>query len=135
MAGDGVSSGRGLNFLLRVFRGDAGLARTFWIFGIMVPFLLLMVFLEFTEMVIDWPKFGCYYEAVAYGFFVGMTGYIVLIYVAVWRSSGKYAGPRAWKYLARAWALVCWLVLLPFGWMYIESALFLLLMVTGECLL
>ena len=142
---EGTAPAKKPGFLACLFRGDVSLARTFWLYGVLVPFLLLLVLLVPVACVVvvasedfsDAAKDGAVYlykhayEPIWNGFFTVITGYIVFAYIAVWRSVGKYVGPRIWKDLAQTWVLVCWLSLL-FVWVYLPDMSYVVLIVMGE---
>lgn len=101
-----------MNRLQRIWKGEFGLAETFWLYGVLAlaalhfvgQFVLLQIALAGAERIV----------ALGLAFLTAAGGYQVLVSVGVWRSAARYAGPRAWAWLARA-ATVASVVLLAFG--------------------
>jgi len=101
-----------MNRWQRIWKGEIGLAETFWLYGVLGlaalhfvgQFVLLQLALTGAE--------GILVLGLAFLTFAG--GYQVLISVGVWRSAARYAGPRAWAHAARV-AVAALLALLAFG--------------------
>jgi hypothetical protein len=89
--------------VIRLWRGEVGLARVFWDYAIIYGSLanLITTAAAFAALTADLPV----WLAVAI-FFLPLP-YNVLIVVAVWRSAGRYAGPPMWATLARI-AIIVW---------------------------
>lgn len=90
----------------RLWRGEVPLARAFWEFAILYGLLLnlLATIASFGLFTTDTPT--------VYGIVVFLlpAPYNLLVLVAVWRSAGRYQGPRLWADLARP-VVVLWIVL------------------------
>jgi hypothetical protein len=91
------------NHVIRLWRGEVGLARVFWDYAIIYGSLANLITTggAFAALTADLPA----WLAVAI-FFLPLP-YNVLIVVAVWRSAGRYAGPPMWARLARI-AVIVW---------------------------
>lgn len=76
--------------LSRIWRGDAGLARTYWLFGILAGFAWAIPMATVTPGSIAAVVVVLLYLA-----------YYVMVNVGVWRAAGKYSGPKVWAVLAR----------------------------------
>lgn len=74
-----------------IWRGDAGLAVTYWGYG-MLGGALLSIPLAFVTP-------GSISALIAVLSFVL---YCVLVYVGIWRAAAKYQGPKIWAFLPRA---------------------------------
>ena len=74
-----------------IWRGDAGLAVTYWGYG-MLGGALLSIPLAFVTP-------GSTPAIIAVLFFVV---YFILVYVGIWRAAAKYQGPKIWAFLPRA---------------------------------
>lgn len=75
-------------YFRRLWRGEIPLPETYWIWG--VAFSLIQgILVHFIPRVIDVMLLPF------------LTAYSAFIWVATWRSSGRYAGPRIWAELAR----------------------------------
>ena len=121
-SGDGATSAKKPNFFVRMFRGDVGLALTFWVFGIVIAVLLSVVAIvamiavigailvyvaENPDTAVGSAKL-LYYSS-SFIFLGGFIAYCVFTYIAIWRSARKYAGFKLWKFLAQVYVAVCWL--------------------------
>ncbi|MBG0789473.1 MAG: hypothetical protein H0S80_03130 [Desulfovibrionaceae bacterium] len=82
----------------RLWRGEIGLARTFWIYGFAVGFCLRLIPLLLVGLLGPNPAFVL--ALMVYALF--LIAYQVFIAVAIWRSAGRYQGNRAWAFLAKA---------------------------------
>jgi hypothetical protein len=91
------------NQVIRLWRGEVGLARAFWEYAIAFGTLanLTTTGAAFAAHVAGWPVL-----LVVAIFFVPLP-YNVMMVVAVWRSADRYTGPPTWATLARV-AVVVW---------------------------
>ena len=92
-----------MGLIRRVWRGEAGLARTFWVFGLAVSVLFKGVFLLVTATAGKSPAF----VTILLALFILSLGYQAFISVAIWRSATRYQGKREWAYLAKAMVVLC----------------------------
>lgn len=101
-----------MNRWQRIWLGELGLAETFWLYGV-----LALLGLHFVGQfaLVALALWGAQ-DVLALGlvFLTLAGGYQVLVSVGVWRAAARYAGPAAWKWLARA-AVAGSLALLAFG--------------------
>ncbi len=86
-----------MGFIKTVWRGDAGLATTYWFWGLIVG--LLIAAGGFAVGSAESVFLGVLYIA-----FVVL--YSIWVSVGVWRSAGKYQGKRVWATLARFGVIV-----------------------------
>lgn len=79
--------------LRRLWRGDVALARSFWGLGVGGGLLAVLFALHVVG-----PT-----QSILFGLagLLLLWGWQVLALVAVWRSAGRYRGPRHWPLLAR----------------------------------
>jgi len=86
--------------LASVFRGEVGLAKTFWLYFVLV--FLVSYAIQ--------PIFVFAGAAAWIGFVIAIASvvYLPLILIGVWRSARRYRGKRIWSVLARIVA-VCYL--------------------------
>ena len=89
-------------------RGDYGLARTFWLYGVLVRLGSSLV-LRLVEGTVLGVLFGVTY-----------LGYEVALTMGIWRAAGRYAGGEHWVVLARALAV---LPLVFLGWGLLRAVL------------
>jgi hypothetical protein len=91
------------NQVIRLWRGEVGLARAFWEYAIAFGSLanLTTTGAAFAAYLAGWPL------VLAVVIFLLPLPYNVLTVVAVWRSADRYAGPPIWATLARA-AVIVW---------------------------
>lgn len=121
---EGTASAKKPWFFVRLFRGDVGLALTFWVFGVIVNILLFIaIIMAVTVIVIGYIAVNLdaaegsakpIYYSILYGALAVATAYNVFIYIAIWRSARKYAGFKLWKVLAQILVILGWLNL-PFS--------------------
>jgi hypothetical protein len=74
----------------RLWRGEIPLPETYWIWGVACNLIQVIV-----VQVLKPPPL------IDFILFPFLIAYRVFIWVAIWRSSGHYAGPRYWAGLAR----------------------------------
>jgi hypothetical protein len=94
------------NWITRLWKGEIGLGRSFWEFGVAYGTLIHLTAtgLAFAVIAADLPAW------LAVIVFFSPAPYTVLIVVAVWRSSERYQGPRERVQLARI-GVVIWALL------------------------
>ena len=80
--------------LQTVWRGEESLARTYWIYGVVVNGLIIGVVGMLIVAQLESPPLALLYILFA-------LASSVFIIVAVWRSAGRYTGPKVWAILAR----------------------------------
>lgn len=76
--------------ITKVWRGDAGLARTYWLFGVIGSFVW--------GLLLGGVKPGSVLAIVGVVLFLI---YIVMVNVGTWRAASRYDGPKAWAILAK----------------------------------
>lgn len=74
-----------------IWQGDAGLAKTYWVYAIFGSALIAVPIFLVTP--------GSIPAMIAVPLF---CFYIVFINVGTWRAAGKYQGPKIWAFLSRA---------------------------------
>jgi len=87
-----------MNLLKELWRGDVPLVKTYWIYGVVVSAVLSVLLRVLWGM----PAVNSVFALV----WIATTVYGVFIAVAVWRSAGKYQGPKVWMILARVMAVM-----------------------------
>lgn len=80
------------NFITRIWNGNAGLAITYWVYGVVAGFIwgIALGVLQ--------PVPG---SGTAKVFVACMAAYFVVVYIGVWRAANKYQGKKAWASLAK----------------------------------
>jgi hypothetical protein len=93
--------------IIRLWRGEIGLARTFWEYAIAYAALanLAATILAFAVIASDGPAL------LAMAIFFLPLPYNVLAVIIVWRSAARHKGDRRWADAARV-AVILWAVLL-----------------------
>jgi len=89
------------SYLIRLFRGDVSLPITYWVFGGLIGGVGLNVIekqIEAHRAAIVASSFGRWFVN---GFSFLTIAYTVFIFIAIWRSAGKYTGTKVWAVLAR----------------------------------
>lgn len=92
-----------LKIIQNIWRGDAGLAITFWFYGLFGTTLLGIPLALVTP-----GSISAVFVVISFCF------YLVLINTGIWRAAGKYSGPKIWKVMPRA-AIVLTLVAFLIG--------------------
>jgi hypothetical protein len=86
------------NFFAKLIAGEFGLAKTFWLFGIVPDFLMLPV-VKFTEIV---QRYNHEIPPLAAFILFIYAIYRTIVLIGTWRASSLYAGFWLWKVLSRA---------------------------------
>jgi hypothetical protein len=88
--GDNKSSG------LKLLDGDYGLAKTYWLFGVIgnLLFLIPAVYANNTES-----------EGLRAITIVGNAVYMLIVIIGMWRASNRYLGPQIWAILAKLFSI------------------------------
>lgn len=81
------------DFLNQLLSGDFGLARTFWIYGVLFEILFALVISVLP--------------------FVGLLNiaWTVVVLIGTWRAANRYEGWRGWAMLARISVVLTWISL------------------------
>lgn len=96
-----------LERIKRLWRGELPLARAFWNFAIFYGLVLnLVTHIAFLTLLLN--EGNATLVALAMVFPIP---YNLLVVVAVWRSAGRYSGPKKWADLARI-GTVIWMLAL-----------------------
>lgn len=98
--------------VLKLWRGQYGLARTWWLFGILGTALLNLVSGPLNATVAAMPMDGI--GAITLGLVAGLLAafgvcYGVVVSVGVVRAAVNHAGNRLWSWLAIALTAAVWL--------------------------
>ena len=80
------------NFFSRLMKGDYGLPKTYWIFGVLVGFLYRIV----VTLTLTLESLGVFSLIYLAG-----CGYFTVVFIGVWRASERYKGPVIWAGLAK----------------------------------
>ncbi|MCP4669168.1 MAG: hypothetical protein GY849_22765 [Deltaproteobacteria bacterium] len=90
-------------FSRKLVNGDYGLAKTCWLYGAWVGFLMNIVFKGFAA-----------HAGVLAILFLVYTPYKILVIMGTWRAANKYEGPKIWAILAKI-AVVLSIITLVFS--------------------
>ena len=88
------------SFIATLFSGDVPLPITYWVFGMLAGLFVTGLFIAIEAnyaQLIALPFGGPLIRAV---FLLGLT-YAVFIWIAIWRSAGKFEGSKGWATAAR----------------------------------
>lgn len=101
MSSNGDST-RNVNFVLKLYRGDFSLPITYWLFGGIggVLIRLVMEIYEYNYAKITRSE-SIGFEVALLLFFIIAIAYSLLMFIAIWRSAGKYKDSSLWSGLAR----------------------------------
>jgi len=81
------------NFAARLWHGEVSLPVTYWLWGVLGSRIALVPVLVLDRMagnpILTIIALACY------------LGFVVIVFVATWRSSARYKGPKIWADLSR----------------------------------
>ena len=83
------------DFLLKLKAGDYGLAKTYWLYGVVVNIGFRLV-----DMLL-----AASYELSILVFFI-MVGYTYFQIIGIWNAANRYEGLKAWAIIAQGLALI-----------------------------
>ena len=84
------------DFLLKLKAGDYGLAKTYWLYGVVVNIVYRIVDIVLTALS---------YELSILVFFI-MVGYSYFQIIGIWNAANRYEGLKAWAIIAQGLALI-----------------------------
>jgi hypothetical protein len=102
-----------MKWISQLWRGEFALSKAFWVFGVLIPVLLLFVTKYFLMIVMflvlsigmagPGPPPGLFGGSmlIIVAVAVASLAYQVLAAVGIWRSAGKFPGDRTYSILAR----------------------------------
>ena len=92
----------GKNVFSKLIDGDYGLAKTYWLFGVLVNVGFNILF-KVAESTASYPR-----QALAQILILTSisVAYSVVVVIGTWRASGKYQGPKFWAILARIMVVI-----------------------------
>lgn len=96
----------GAAILKALWRGEIGLAKTFWLYGVAGSLLLILLVLVL-EATNPWFLYEGFEEpglGLQLLYVVATRGYYLwsfFIYIAIWRSASNYEGLRDWAFVAK----------------------------------
>lgn len=86
----------------RVWRGEERLWLTYWVWGVGGN----LAWLGLLTLVVATTRLGTVAEGWAWPVYLASLAWFVFVFGAIWRSAGRYPGPRVWAVLARAGVVV-----------------------------
>ena len=114
------------SILMKLFRGDIKLMLTFWTFCVTLPLLGDIIFTNLVFPHLDAASSVGTAAMFMWGTF--MLVYGVIACIGLWRSADRYAGPRHWALLSKAFAVLgigasaAYAVMWYSSWMILASA-------------
>lgn len=84
------------SFISKLIRGDYGLAKTYWLFGVLGN-IILSAPLPFIA------------EELILVLYLPLLSYSVVVLIAVWRAANRYRGPKYWATLAKIATVLGWI--------------------------
>jgi hypothetical protein len=93
------------NFYLKLVRGEFGLFKTYWLYGVLVGFLAVLLMRRIIK-VGDSPLF-----LVHSVFVLVYSVYQIPVSIGAWRASDNYTGLKVWAILAKITIVLVWLFL------------------------
>jgi hypothetical protein len=85
-----------VDMAMRLWRGEIGLARTFWLWTLVIGIFTFLV--QVAGILIGSAIEARLPIVIAQAFGICVS---IFTLVAVWRSAGNYLGPKLWRFLAR----------------------------------
>jgi hypothetical protein len=79
------------NILLRLWRGQLGLAVTYWVFGVLGRIIWFIAI----DLLMPNTRIGTFLLSAC------MIGYSIIVYVGIWRAADRYTGRKEWAFLAK----------------------------------
>ncbi len=87
------------NYIIRLFRGDISLKITFWIWFIIINIVLSKsIEFLFNKQTIKELNISSYLVIIIS---IIYSLYLLFVFIAIWRSSTKYNGPKLWSILSK----------------------------------
>jgi hypothetical protein len=97
-------------FFSKLADGDFGLAKTYWLYGVLVGVIVNIVSKAISSV------------SVLLVFMLVYTAYEVPVIMGTWRASGKYKGPKVWAVLSKI-AVILGIISLVIGLLAVLSLL------------
>jgi hypothetical protein len=99
-----------MNLIKKLWRGEIPLWQTFWLYGVLFPIVVLILYPIPLKILVH---FIFIYMVYIFAFFIVMgLLYPVVIFVAIWRSAGKYEGRKIWMWLLKILVVVMIIIFL-----------------------
>lgn len=97
-------------FLWKLANGDFGLAKTYWLYGVLVGFIVNIAIKPITS------------ASLLVIVMLAYTLYEIPVVMGTWRAADKYQGSKIWALLAKV-AVVLGAIMLVFTWFVIVGLL------------
>lgn len=88
-----------MNLIKRLWKGEIPLWKTFWLYGVLLPVLVMILYPIPLKILVHFIFIYIAY-IFALTILMGLV-YPVIIFVAIWRSAGKYEGDKIWAWLSK----------------------------------
>ncbi len=95
----------------RFIRGELGLAKTFWLYNILVSLIIYAPIQWLIQKSIFTIQSTFAGTAIPIGFEILMLTYSVIATIALWRSANLYKGRRLWSRLTKGITVIGWIML------------------------
>ncbi|MFT6909603.1 MAG: hypothetical protein ACJAS1_006326 [Oleiphilaceae bacterium] len=83
-------------FFSNLAQGNFSLPMTYWVLGVLASFVWAVAFVSIKNFF----DFDTNNEAVKFLYFL-MIAYLVVVYMGIWNSAGKYTGPKVWQIMGK----------------------------------
>jgi len=90
------------NFYLKLVRGEFGLFKTYWLYGVLVGFVVVLLIERITK-VGDFSRLGKHLVP-----FLVYSVYQIPVLIGAWRASNNYTGLKVWAILAKITIVLVW---------------------------
>jgi serine/threonine protein kinase len=91
IASDSATATQG--FFGKLLNGDCGLARTYWLYGVLVNIVFYILMTSLPSRIWD--------LRILRAVLLVHTAYQIAVYIGVWRAAGQYRGRKLWAILAK----------------------------------
>lgn len=88
------------NFFIKFLNGKYGLAKTFWLFGVL-PCILFNIITPITLILFDLLNNDKITAYIFLSLHFSLTIYLLITYIALWRASNNYSGRKIWSFLTK----------------------------------
>ena len=89
-------------FLKKLKDGDFGLAKTFWIYNILIGAVIQFIFVGM-DVIIESEESSASMLLMVVAISIIVVIYAIICLIGLWKAASKYTGPRVWPVLTKIW--------------------------------
>lgn len=102
-------------FLYKLRQGEFSLPKTFWLFGVFANIILYFVAILLHSVsfyrIVNIEYGGSVHLILFFIYNIVIYIYFVNVYIGVWRAANKYTGDIGWRFFAKLFVCIWWVVL------------------------